>query len=498
MVERSAHNRLVAGSIPAGPTDAVRPPMEQVEPLILSSHPPHIVRIPRHIYRVVLIGLLCVMAVALLQACDNEPIPVDLSLTTNTPEQMPTASISPKSMPVPTSIPVPTPIATPTATPTPVPTPIATPTATPTPVPTPTATPTATPTPVPTPTATPTATPTPVPTPTATPTATPTPEPPLVLEVVPTSPTEVNLTWSYGLNAPVRQKLHRYDNLMATPPLGQTSYADTDLSPNRRYEYRLVIELEDGSVESADVLIVTLAHPPMMAGPINVVEDGFILAVVDELNPPETTYRVTVSDGIEMIHSDWDTLRCKTFEGLRYNTVYTFEVVARNLDGIETEPVRWMYNEGPDKPQDWSTQGRTGNDDPWVIDRINDAASLYGLTESARLWMLEDIHVEAFRNEPAYAGYRAPDVVIIGRIGDLNLLMHEVMHGFTEHWDGFPETCAVMNIFTFKRDVAHFMLEFRKYDASTQSKESLNNRTSAGFKLTVPVLRKCSATDGAS
>ena len=30
------------------------------------------------------------------------------------------------------------------------------------------------------------------------------------------------------------------------------------------------------------------------------------------------------------------------------------------------------------------------------------------------------------------------------------------------------------------------------------ARESLNNRTSAGFKLTVPVLRKCSATDGAS
>ena len=29
-------------------------------------------------------------------------------------------------------------------------------------------------------------------------------------------------------------------------------------------------------------------------------------------------------------------------------------------------------------------------------------------------------------------------------------------------------------------------------------RESLNNRISAGFKLTVPVLRKCSATDGAS
>ena len=332
--------------------------------------------------------IIVVVMLAITTACDpsDEPAP------TATPTPEPTATLTPE----------------PTATPTPEPTAtlVLLPTATPTPEPTATPTPEPTATPTPEPTATPT--PEPTATPTPEPTATPTPEPPLVLEVVPTSPTEVTLTWSYGLTAPVRQELHRDDNLMATPPLGQTSYADTDLSPNRRYEYRLVIELEDGSVESADVLIVTRAHPPMMAGPINVVEDGFMLAVVDELNPPETTYRVTVSDGIEMIHSDWDTLRCKTFEGLRYNTVYTFEVVARNLDGIETEPVRWMYNEGPDKPQDWSTQGRTGNDDPWVIDRINDAASLYGLTESARLWMLEDIHVEAFRNEPAYAGYRAP------------------------------------------------------------------------------------------
>ena len=37
-----------------------------------------------------------------------------------------------------------------------------------------------------------------------------------------------------------------------------------------------------------------------------------------------------------------------------------------------------------------------------------------------------------------------------------------------------------------------------KIQVRSASRESLNNRISAGFKLTVPVLRKCSATDGAS
>ncbi len=267
------------------------------------------------------------------------------------------------------------------------------------------------------------------------------------------------------MNTPVRQELYRDDKLTATPALGQTSYVDTGLSSNTRYGYRVAIELEDGSFETAEASIVTLAHPPMMAGPMNVEEDGFTLAIVDDLNPPETTYRVTVVGGTEVVHSDWDTAKCRAFSGLRYDTWYEFKVVAKNLDGTETEPVRWMYNEGPDKPEDWRTQGRTGNGEPWVIDRINDLAFLFGLTERARLWMLEDIRVETLRNEPGYAGYIAPDIVSIGRIGNLNALMH----GFMEHWDGFPETCDEMNIFTFKRDVAHFMLKFRKYDASSQS-----------------------------
>ena len=278
-------------------------------------------------------------------------------------------------------------------TPTPTPTPALAPTATPT------LAPTATGTPTPTPTLAPTATPTPEATATGTPTptATPTPKPQLVLEVVPRSPTEVNLTWLYGLNTPVRQELYRDDKLTATPALGQTSYVDTGLSSNTRYGYRVAIELEDGSFETAEASIVTLAHPPMMAGPMNVEEDGFTLAIVDDLNPPETTYRVTVLGGTEVVHSDWDTAKCRAFSGLRYDTWYEFKVVAKNLDGTETEPVRWMYNEGPDKPEDWRTQGRTGNGEPWVIDRINDLAFLFGLTERARLWMLEDIRVETLR-----------------------------------------------------------------------------------------------------
>ena len=341
------------------------------------------------------------------------------------------------------------------------------PTATPTPEPTATPTPEPTATPTPDPTAMPT--PEPTVTPTPEPTAPPTPNPPLTLRVVSSSPTEVNLTWSYGLTLPIRQELYRDDELTGTPTIGQTSYLDTGLSPNTRFRYKVAIELEDGSHETAEASIATLAHPPMMAGPMNVEEDGFTLAIVDDLNPPDTTYLIILSDGTRVVRSDWDTAKCRPFSGLLYNTGYRFEVLAKNLDGIATEPVRWMYNEGPDKPEYWSTQGQTGNSDPWVIARINDLASLYGLTERARLWMLDDIRVEILRNEPGYAGYIAPDLVRVGRNGSLKTLMHELMHGFMEHWDGFPEACDTMNIFTFKRDVAHFMLEFRKYDVSSES-----------------------------
>ena len=143
---------------------------------------------------IIWIGLVCLLAAALLSACDDgsSPAPTDLPTNTPAPNKIPTqppsdtpaATPVPKVTPKPTAtLPVPTPEPTPTraptATPTTEPTPTQAPTATPTPEPTPTQAPTVIPTLEPTPTQAPTATPTQAPTatPTQAPTATPTPEP---------------------------------------------------------------------------------------------------------------------------------------------------------------------------------------------------------------------------------------------------------------------------------------------------------------------------------
>ena len=39
-----------------------------------------------------------------------------------------------------------------------------------------------------------------------------------------------------------------------------------------------------------------------------------------------------------------------------------------------------------------------------------------------------------------------------------------MMHAFWEHWDGFPMPCDEMNIYTFRRDLAQFILMFRFFD----------------------------------
>ena len=115
--------------------------------------------------RIAGIGLLCLMAAALLPACDDDPPPEATSLPTMT------------ALSVPTSPPTSTPTATPAPTPTPEGIPRLAPTATALPFPT------VAPMPEPTPTATPapTSAPTAIPTPTATapplPTLAPTPEP---------------------------------------------------------------------------------------------------------------------------------------------------------------------------------------------------------------------------------------------------------------------------------------------------------------------------------
>ena len=57
----------------------------------------------------------------------------------------------------------------------------------------------------------------------------------------------------------------------------------------------------------------------------------------------------------------------------------------------------------------------------------------------------------------------------IGRPLKLSALMHENMHGFFEHWEGFPESCDVLNVYSFKRDIAQFMLDFKQHDGSGKS-----------------------------
>lgn len=289
------------------------------------------------------------------------------------------------------------------------------------------------------------------------------PAPSLALAAFSPSSTKVNLFWLNGLEAEA-VTIYRDGMPVATPPLDLLHYTDSGLSSNVRYEYRIEANLADGSAEAAEASVATLAHPPRMVELMDVNESGFTLVIVDESNPPGTEYRITLNDmsGENKVVSDWSASRCVTFEGLQPDISYSFEAVAGNLDGIESEPGDWIY----DDYDRWRVQAQPGNDDPWAIYKINGAAGVYGLTEAARRWMLSDIRVKFYRNEPGYAGYSPREPVAgVGNV-PMGAFIHEVMHGFTHHWTGFPQPCDVMNIHTFKRDVARFLLDFRDYDQS--------------------------------
>ena len=228
----------------------------------------------------------------------------------------------------------------------------------------------------------------------------------------------------------------------------------------------MVLQLKDGSRAAVDAVTATLAHPPVVAGPVNVTQHGFTLAIVDESNPRETMYRATVSDGIDTVSIDWDTSRCRTFEGLRTGKEYRFEVVARNLDGIETEPITWLNSQAPQEPEVVWTQRLARTDDPWAVARIDEMAALLGVTERARTWMLSDVYVAAQTSDLGLSWYHAAIGIRLSPMGEVSALIHEMTHGFWDNWDGWPEPCDVMNVYTFRRDVARFMLDFRALDES--------------------------------
>ena len=208
-----------------------------------------------------------------------------------------------------------------------------------------------------------------------------------------------------------------------------------------------------------DPLLAT--HPPVLVGPMYAKYDGFTLAVVDERSPGGTVYQVTAIDEErgDSIVSDWSTSKCRRFEGLRQYAWHRFELAARDSSGIETEPIiRWMYYPGP------HTENRTPSDDPWLVDRIDDVVAIYNLTGQARA-MMSDVPVAVYRNEPGFAGYGGPNYgILLGHASHPWTLSHEFMHAFWEHWDAFPLPCNEMNIFTFRRDLAQFILTFNLYD----------------------------------
>ena len=259
------------------------------------------------------------------------------------------------------------------------------------------------------------------------------------LAVFSTSPGQMNLTWSSGMNDVTHQEIFRDGDSIATPQPGRTWFAESGLAPNTRYEYRVEFQLADGStVNSEAVNIATLAKAPLIT-PMNVTETAITVAIIDTMNPEETTYRVTLSDGEGTVISNWGSSRCRTIENLQTGVGYHFEVVTRNLDGFDTALVNSIYYGGSDRADYWGTQRTTGVEDAWSVARIEGAASLYGLGTRARQWMPSAIRFEWMRNEPGYAGYIAPDFVGIGRAAVPDGLMHEFMHGFFEHWDGFSE-----------------------------------------------------------
>ncbi len=166
----------------------------------------------------------------------------------------------------------------------------------------------------------------------------------MTIEVNAESPSELVITWSHDSEGPVQLELLRDGELIAEPAQDQSSYTDSDLDPNRRYEYRVVLRRGDEPIATGEAAAATLAHPPRAAGPFDAHVTGFSLVIVDGINPPETTYKVTVWNEEwyrnAKHYSEWSTSRCRTFEDLPTGLPFEFELVARNLDGVRTIPVR--------------------------------------------------------------------------------------------------------------------------------------------------------------
>ena len=219
----------------------------------------------------------------------------------------------------------------------------------------------------------------------------------------------------------------------------------------------------------AEASSATFAHPPQGADSRSVDWSGFQFYIVDERNPGHTEYLVRLRrlDGAGTAVSDWNSSRCRGFGDLSSHARYGYSVVARNLDGVETRAVNRRAGEGVQHPESVQTRSHQSNDDPWVAARVNDLAAIYGLTESTVDWLSNGIRIEWNRGLPGSGVYRGGGYVGVGHSGPETLLTHS-MRAFWQTWDGWQEPCDQTNLYTFKRDQAQFILDFREYDRSGQ------------------------------
>ena len=264
--------------------------------------------------------------------------------------------------------------------------------------------------------------------------------------------------------------LFRDGERIASNPASVSSYTDSGLEPNTRYTYEAVAS--EGGL-NAEATAATLAYPPQGGHTRSVHWTGFEFYIVDERNPAGTEYRVILrGPGTEV--SDWTADKCLVYEGLsqvRGFQPYSYTITARNLDGVETRAANRRVGEAGTGPEWVVTRGYDSNADPWVAARIQDLQAIYGLTDAAVAWLTNGVRVERPLETrggqtylgPGYAGFRAGAYVGLGH-SNPDALMHEAMHAFWESWNGWSEPCDEMNFYTFKRDQAQFLLDFRDYD----------------------------------
>lgn len=265
-------------------------------------------------------------------------------------------------------------------------------------------------------------------------------------------------------------ELFRDGERIARNSAGATSYSDSGLNANTRYTYEAVAAQAGLSAEAT---AATLAYPPQGGHTRSVHWTGFEFYIVDERNPAGTEYRVTLRGPATDV-SDWSTDKCLVYDSLpriQGYQPYSYTITARNLDGIETRAANRRVGEAGQGPEWIVTRGYATNTDPWVAARVEDLQAVYGLTDAAVDWLTNGLRIERPLESrggqtylgPGYAGFIGGALVGIGGPGPF-ALMHEAMHAFWESWNGWPEPCDQMNFYTFKRDQAQFLLDFRDYD----------------------------------